>query len=157
MNALFHALLVTLLLYVTTEAQVRISPRTNYLHKKLSTLQPPPMPKDSVELDSFIIRTMQSHHIVGHAGCAIKNGRIVYFKNSGYANLEQQRPVNDSTLFMLASISKTFVATAIMQLWEDGLFSLDDDINQYLPDGFVIRNPSYPEDPITFTQLLIHS
>ena len=41
-----------------------------------------------------------------------------------------------------------------MQLWEQGLFNLDDDINQYLP--FSIRNPYYPDTPITFRMLLTH-
>jgi CubicO group peptidase (beta-lactamase class C family) len=41
-----------------------------------------------------------------------------------------------------------------MQLWEQGLFDLDDDVNNYLP--FSLRNPNYPDDPITFRMLLAH-
>jgi CubicO group peptidase (beta-lactamase class C family) len=55
----------------------------------------------------------------------------------------------------LASISKTFVAAAMMQLWEDSLFGLDDDINDYLP--FSVRNPLYLSTPLTFRQLMTHT
>ncbi len=49
---------------------------------------------------------------------------------------------------------KTKTAMAVLQLWEKGAFKLDDDINLYLP--FKVRNPAYPDDPITFRQLLTH-
>jgi CubicO group peptidase (beta-lactamase class C family) len=54
----------------------------------------------------------------------------------------------------VGSISKVVTATAMMQLWEQELFDLDEDINNYLP--FNIRNPNYPDDPITFRMLLAH-
>ena len=77
-------------------------------------------PLDSTALDSFIVKTMQDYHMVGLATCVIKDGQMRWHHNYGYANLEKNIPVTDSTLFMLASISKTFVTTAIMQLWEKG-------------------------------------
>ncbi len=56
---------------------------------------------------------------------------------------------------VIASISKTITATAVMQLWEQGLFELDDDVNDYLP--FNVRNPNHPDVPITFRMLLTHT
>jgi len=55
----------------------------------------------------------------------------------------------------IASISKTFTATAVMQLWEKDLIRLDSDINLYLP--LTIRNPHHPEQPITIFHLLTHT
>ena len=55
----------------------------------------------------------------------------------------------------IASISKTFTATAVMQLWEKELIQLDADIHLYLP--FHVRNPRHPEIPITIKQLLTHT
>jgi CubicO group peptidase (beta-lactamase class C family) len=57
----------------------------------------------------------------------------------------------------MASISKTFMATAIMQLWEKGLIDLDADINNYLPSGFTVRNPNFPNDKITVRNLMTHT
>jgi CubicO group peptidase (beta-lactamase class C family) len=57
----------------------------------------------------------------------------------------------------MASISKTIMVTAIMQLWEDDLFNLDDNINDYLQPDFQVINPWYPNDTITFKMLMTHT
>jgi CubicO group peptidase (beta-lactamase class C family) len=59
------------------------------------------------------------------------------------------------TVYMIASISKTFTATAFLRLYEQGLIDLDADINTYLP--FSVRNPNHPTSPITIRQLLSHT
>lgn len=110
---------------------------------------------DTTALDSVIVETMAEYHIPGMAACVVHDGRVVWKGTYGYAYVEEQVEVSDSTLFMLASISKTFVAAAMMQLWEDGLFGLDDDINGYLP--FAVVNPHYPDSAITFRMLLAHT
>ncbi len=56
---------------------------------------------------------------------------------------------------MIASITKIFTATAIMQLYDNGTLDLDTDINNYIPFG--VRNPNYPSDPITTRMLLTHT
>jgi len=76
---------------------------------------------------------MENYHIAGYAASVVNENQVVWHRNYGYAIMEENISVSDSTLFMIASISKTIVATAIMQLWEDGWFNLDDDINNYLP------------------------
>jgi CubicO group peptidase (beta-lactamase class C family) len=55
---------------------------------------------------------------------------------------------------MTGSITKPFIATALLQLYEQGLFDLDDDVNEYLP--FSLRNPNHPDEIITFRMLLSH-
>jgi len=67
-----------------------------------------------------------------------------------------QKSVEDTTLFLTSSISKTIVATAIMQFWEADSFDLDDNINDYL-DQFQISIPYHPSDTITFHMLLTHT
>jgi len=109
----------------------------------------------AADLDSFIVYTMNSHHVPGLAACIVKDSAVVWHGEYGYADVIRGIEVTDSTLFMLASISKTFVATALMQLWEDGLFDLDDDVNDYLP--FPVRNPLYHDAPITFRMILAHT
>lgn len=59
-----------------------------------------------------------------------------------------------STVYMAGSIDKAFTATAILQLYEQGLIDLNDDINQYLP--YTVRHPDYPDTPITVRMLLAH-
>jgi CubicO group peptidase (beta-lactamase class C family) len=73
------------------------------------------------------------HHIPGLSACILKKGELVWQNAYGFADIEQNIPVTDSTLFFLASISKTFTGTALMQLYERGFFDLDDNVNNYLP------------------------
>ena len=73
---------------------------------------------DSLTLDSIITAYRNSQSIPGIATLIIKNNEVIYNKNYGYRNLELQHPVDDSTLFLIASISKTIIATAVMQLWK---------------------------------------
>jgi len=112
---------------------------------------------DATALDSFVIETMAKYHIPGLSACIIKDGEIMWTGAYGYADIEQNKEVTDSSIFLLASISKTVTATALMQLWEDGLFGLDEDINDYLPPELQIHNPYYPNDKITFRHLLTHT
>jgi CubicO group peptidase (beta-lactamase class C family) len=59
-----------------------------------------------------------------------------------------------STVYSIGSIDKSFTATAIMQLVEQGLIDLDDDVNEYLP--FSVRHPDFPDTPVTIRMLLSH-
>ncbi|UCF64432.1 MAG: serine hydrolase [bacterium] len=113
------------------------------------------VPYDSTMLDSFIIAKMNQYHIPGLQAIIVKDDQLIWKGAFGYANIAKNRLVTDSTLFFLASISKPVTATALMQLWEEGLFGLDDDVNNYLP--FQVRNPTHPNTPITFRMLLTHT
>ena len=68
-------------------------------------------------LDEFMAKQRSELHIPGVTFSLVQNGEILLAKGYGYANLEQKIPVSsDRTLFRVGSVSKLFVATAIMQL-----------------------------------------
>jgi CubicO group peptidase (beta-lactamase class C family) len=116
-----------------------------------------PALSDSTQLDSLIINAMNNYHIPGVAALInTKDEGIIWKQNYGYADIALNKPVEDSTLFLMGSISKTIVATAIMQFWEADSFDLDDNINNYL-DNFQIINPYYPNDTITIRMLMTHT
>ena len=106
-------------------------------------------------LDTFIEDTMRRDHIPGLAACIVKGSDIVWSAAYGYADLERQVPMSLDHLQNIASISKTFTTTALMQLFEAGLVGLDQDVNDFV--GFVIRNPAYPTEPVTARHLLTHT
>jgi CubicO group peptidase (beta-lactamase class C family) len=106
-------------------------------------------------LDSTIIELMEAYHIPGLTASIVRDGEITWKGAYGYANFEQNQMAKDSTLFMLASVSKTVVAVAALQLWEQGLLEMDDPINKHLP--FPITNPNFPNDTITIHMLLTHT
>ncbi len=109
---------------------------------------------EEMALDGPIMRLMEENHIPGLAATAIRDGEVVWVGTYGYANVAAQTPVTPQTLFMLASVSKTLTATALMQLHAQGRFELDDDVSNHLP--FTVRNPAFPSVPITFGLLLRH-
>ncbi|MFX0196016.1 MAG: serine hydrolase domain-containing protein, partial [Candidatus Hodarchaeota archaeon] len=116
-------------------------------------------PTDSKELevflDKFFADQMEKLHIPGVGFALVKDGEIFFTKGYGFADLEKQTPViPDRTLFRVASISKLFTATAIMQLYEQGKLNLDDDVNRYL--NLFKLEANYSE-PITFANLLTHT
>ena len=111
---------------------------------------------NSTSLDSFITATMSEYHIPGLSACILKDGELVWNHAYGYADVERQIPVIDSTIFAIASISKTITGTALMQLYERGIFELGDNVKDYLPTDLQVVNPSYPNDPITFKMILSH-
>ncbi len=113
------------------------------------------LPAATGDLEAFIISTMTQNHIAGVSACIVRDSGIAWQGSFGYSNFEANTAVNDSTLFMLASVSKTVTGLALMQLWEQGSFELDDDINDYLP--MEIDNPNFPGQPITFRMLLSHT
>lgn len=107
------------------------------------------------DLDSFIRHAMEQGHIPGVAAAIIKGDKVVWAKGYGTANFELGTTVSLDTPFFLASVSKTATATALMQLRDDGVFALDDDVNNAL--HFDIVNPLTSISGLTYRQLLTHT
>ncbi|MGJ1432585.1 serine hydrolase domain-containing protein [Sphingobacterium spiritivorum] len=97
----------------------------------------------------------EKYQAVGVAAVVVKDNKIVFTNNYGYQDRDTHHVLNDSTLFRIASISKSFSATAVMQLIEAGHLSLKDDCSQLI--GFPVRNPRFPEQIITLEMLLSHT
>ncbi len=106
-------------------------------------------------INAFIEEKMRRDHIPGVAACIFDSKEIIWSNAYGWANIDQRIPMSLDHLQNIASISKTFTTTAIMQLYEAGLLQLDEDLNSILP--FAVRNPKRPADEITVRQLLTHS
>ncbi|MEG0517997.1 MAG: serine hydrolase domain-containing protein [Bacteroidales bacterium] len=113
-------------------------------------------PKTAEEkLDSTLKEAMEKNRAIGMAVAAVKDGKIIFAKSFGYKDRENKIELKNDDLFRIASISKSFTATAIMQMVEQGKIDLEGDVSKYL--GFPIRNPTYPTIPITIRMLLSHS
>lgn len=106
-------------------------------------------------IDTQFAEGLEAFNIPGATFILMQGDSILHSNGYGIANIETKTPVNHETsIFGIASISKTFVATAIMQLVEDGKVQLDHDINTYLKT-FQIEY-KYGE-PITIKHLLTHT
>ena len=98
-------------------------------------------------LDGFIpYALMRSGDIAGATISVVANGRLIFAKGYGLADMRTRRPVvADRTVFRPASVSKTFTWTAVMQLVQAGKLDLDRDVNDYLdfkiPETFAVPSP----------------
>ncbi len=84
------------------------------------------------KVDRYITKVMQGNEIPGAALAILREGKVVFKKYYGYANLETQEPIGEHTLFKLHSLSKVFVSTAIFQMVEADQLSLSDPIGHYV-------------------------
>lgn len=104
--------------------------------------------------DGMVPYAIRRADIAGAVITVVKDGKIIFAKGYGYADLAKRTPVNpDQTIFRPGSVSKLFTWTAVMQQVEAGKLNLDTDVNQYL--DFKIP-PKYGK-PITLRNLMTHS
>ncbi|MCA1609253.1 MAG: beta-lactamase family protein, partial [Acidobacteria bacterium] len=84
------------------------------------------------EIDGYVKSQMQKRQIPGLQLAVVRDGKIIKAQSYGVANLELNAPVNDETMFEIASNSKQYTAGAIMLLAQDGKLKLEDGITKYL-------------------------
>jgi hypothetical protein len=101
-----------------------------------------------------LTQLMQDYPVMGLSVAVVKEGKVVHTEALGWKE-EGNEPLETSDLFRIASISKSFTATGLMQLVEKGTLSLDDDVSELI--GFRIRNPKFPNTVITLRMLLSHT
>jgi CubicO group peptidase (beta-lactamase class C family) len=80
---------------------------------------------DDVALKARIDEILNRWPTVGLAVGVVRDGSLEYFHGHGVADIASQTPVTEDTVFRIASITKTFTAIAVMQLYEQGLVDLD--------------------------------
>jgi len=109
----------------------------------LAAQRPPPtaLPRD---LDAYVARVMQTFEVPGIALAIVKDGRVLLARGYGVRKLGDATPVDDRTLFGIASNTKAFTATALGILVEEGKLEWDAPVINYLPwfqmyDPFVTR------------------
>lgn len=101
-----------------------------------------------------IQQIFKEEKVVGLSVAVVKDNKIIYTNSFGSSNLETGAPLTNKNIFRIASISKSFSATSIMQLIEAGKLDLDEDVSNLV--GFPIRHPKYPETIITLRLLMSH-
>jgi CubicO group peptidase (beta-lactamase class C family) len=113
------------------------------------------------ELDEYELRLRTSeilnrHPAVGFAVGVVRPGGLDLFDARGFADIEAGTRVTEDTVFRIASITKTFTAIAVMQLWERGLVDLDAPANGYLR-AFRLEPVRASMAPVTLRHLLTHT
>jgi CubicO group peptidase (beta-lactamase class C family) len=89
---------------------------------------------DKVRLDGALAEMIASDRAVGASVLVWKDGKEAYFGAAGYADREAKKPLRRDTLAQIWSMTKPVTGVALMQLWEQGKFRLDDPLSDYLPE-----------------------
>jgi serine beta-lactamase-like protein LACTB, mitochondrial len=107
-------------------------------------------PERRTRIEAAVSKFMASTHVPGLSVAIVENGEYEWADGFGLADLENNAPASEHTLYRLASISKPLTATAAMQLWERGKLDLDAPVQKYCP--------AFPEKPwpITTRQVMGH-
>jgi len=120
-------------------------------------------------IDSMCARAVRYGNVPGAVALIARNGKIVLWKAYGMADNQAGRMLKRDDIFRIASQSKAITSTAVMMLWEEGKFQLDDPISKYIPEfknpqvlkSFRYSDTSFTTTPakseITIRQLLTHT
>ncbi len=107
------------------------------------------------DMDSFSEHCFKARNVVGGAVVITRNGKTLYSFSYGYKDARRTQAVTADTCFRIASVTKLVSAVGLMQLFEQGRFSLDAPLSDSLP--FSVFNPACPDEAITARQVLSHT
>jgi CubicO group peptidase (beta-lactamase class C family) len=107
------------------------------------------------DAEAKIQEAIKKYEAVGLSVAVVKKGKIIYTHSFGLKDIENNTALSENSLFRIASISKSFSATSVMQLADKGKLSLADDFSKLV--GFKVRNPKYPETVITLKMVMSHT
>jgi len=144
---------------ITSRKPGRVLRGPAYRDDAVTVKASPATPATLLPLDHLFTTFMRSHHVPGCSVAITDHGRLVYARAFGFADIAEKKPVTQSSLFRIASVSKPITAVAVLQLVEQGKLKLDDPVfnilkyEPHLEDGakFDVR-----QNQITIRQLLQH-
>lgn len=109
----------------------------------------------AADIEDCLQALMAEYDAVGLAVVVVRDDAVVYRNSLGWKDRDLGIALEPDDVFRIASISKSFTATALLQLVEQGRLSLEDDVGELI--GFPVRNPAFPDQSITLRMLLDHS
>jgi CubicO group peptidase (beta-lactamase class C family) len=109
------------------------------------------------EIDRLVRDFAERTKVPGLAYGIVVDGRLAHVGTAGYRELSSRSPVDTSTVFRIASMTKSFTALAILQLRDEGRLALDDPAERYVPELAGLKYPTTDSPKITIRDLLSHS
>lgn len=164
-----------LLPFILTEwALISQNPTPTSIKKPVLTLSSNPAetgisPPRLLRLDRSVQSLVDQNKLPGIVAIVVRNGKIVYHKAYGYSDEPAKKRMKTDDIFRIASMSKAITSTAVMMLYEEGKFGLDDPISRWIPefnnpgilDTFNPEDSSFTTKPaktqITIRQCLTHT
>jgi len=85
-------------------------------------------------IDSYLNKAIEKNQIPGAVALIRRNNKIIYNKAFGYSDVENKIMYSTDDIFRIASMTKAVTSLAVLMLWEEGEFNLDDPIEKYIPE-----------------------
>lgn len=101
------------------------------------------------KIETYFTSRVEKGEIAGIVTLVARHGKIAHFSAVGYQDAEQEIPMEKDTIFRIYSMTKPIVSTALMMLYQDGLFQMNDPLSKFIPefaDLRVLRDPNGPLD-----------
>jgi len=95
-------------------------------------------PERLKKLDAMLEESVKNEELPGLVALIVRNGKIVYHSAKGFADVQSGKSMQKDAIFRIASQTKAITSTAVMMLWEEGKFRLDDPISKFIPE---FKNP----------------
>ena len=111
--------------------------------------------QEEMTMDEAVDSIFKGTKAVGGAFLVAKEGEVVYERYYGVQQLTTKVPVHPDTYFRCASVTKLVTGIGLMKMMDEGLLAPDEDISTYL--GYTVRNPRFPDTPITLRMLMSHT
>ena len=96
-------------------------------------------PERLKRIDNMVQSLVQQEAIPGAVALIVRNGKIVFHQAYGFIDTETKKAMQKDNIFRIASQSKAITSLAVMMLWEEGKFLLDEPISKYIPE---FKNPT---------------
>lgn len=106
------------------------------------------------QIDQLVQRTLTTYNVPGIAVAIVKDGQVVHAKGYGIRSIKSQTPVDENTLFGIASNSKAFTSAALAMLVDEGKLKWDDKVTQHIPEFKMYDD--YVTQEFTIRDLLTH-
>jgi CubicO group peptidase (beta-lactamase class C family) len=126
-------------------------------------------PERLLKIDTMLQQHVTENELPGAVALIARNGKIIFHKAYGMADVKSKKTMEKDAIFRIASQTKAITSTAVMVLWEEGKFKLDDPISKYIPefgeaqllDTFNEADGSYTtktaKNQITIRDLITHT
>src|SRR5262245_48329186 len=114
-------------------------------------------------INAYIKGYIDRHEIAGAVTLVARKGKVVHFEAQGSRYKEENAPMQKDTIFSLMSMTKPIASTALMMLWEEGRFMLDDPISRWLPSYAnkqvidPVTSQRVAARPVTVRHILTHT
>jgi len=93
------------------------------------------MSSDSLKrMNNHFHQLVDAKQVAGIQTAVMRNGKLIHFDSYGYANIDEKKSLDERSIFRIFSMTKPIVSVALMKLYEEGKFKLEDPIHKYLPE-----------------------